>query len=55
MIAKMQSHRSKQRQKYIIMILQNIILLAIATILFYMTYGIYKEGKIRTVQSEDDN
>ncbi len=59
----MQSHRrktrknikSKQRRKYIIMILQNIILLTIATILFYMTYGIYKEGKIRMVQSEDDN
>ena len=59
----MRSHRritrkdvkSKQRRKYIIMILQNIILLVIAGILFYMTYGIYKEGKIRTVQSEDDN
>ena len=51
----MRSHRritrkdvkSKQRRKYIIMILQNIILLVIAGILFYMTYGIYKEGKIQ--------
>ena len=42
--------RKKQKRHLIITILQNMILLVIASILIYMAFGIYKEGSVKTKQ-----